>query len=465
MNIMIKRNREGSRRVRIIAAAVIAAFALILPKSDVLATTSLSVDSVSVNTTTGILSYEVSGSGENLTVILKYPGGSVQSGRECRSGDFSYGEYLASGGTGTYKWYVIYCKTNAEFNALQTSLGNNWDNLSTSTQGYGSSFSFKSGSFDYTAAPQRLAAPTISGVTLDANKYAVVSYNAVDNADGYMVYCESHKSGYETQYFNSYKVTETTYNVSGHTAGDNFDDMVIYVVAVSGDYTRYDNSVESAKVTIYADGHTQEGNSGGSSSSTENSSTESSSESSSSSSSSSDTSSESSTPAASAPAAPAMTATTSGGQSITSWNSLDNALKAAPLTGNKSDPVQVTLTGANATIPADTFKALSKSASPMHVLTGSGIGLTFSGGSGSRQDSLNVASRVQTNANGKTIAFSSNASLNTVTALHTTVPDNVKSVQLFFVINGRRLGLGTVPAVNGRVMFPIGVLGTYELAY
>jgi len=179
--------------------------------------------------------------------------------------------------------------------------------------------------------------------------------------------------------------------------------------------------------------------------------------------------------AAPAVSKPTTLGTVSGGTSIKNWSDLDKLLAAKSLATAKTTsekaaikaPVILALNGSNATLPASTVQALQNSdATGLHLIMGNGAAVTISNGAALKnQGAINLSNRVTQTNNSKTIAFASNAKLLTLSALHMSVPKNVKEAKLYIIVNGQPTFLGKFTPVDGRVFFPITQLGTYQLLY
>ena len=163
-----------------------------------------------------------------------------------------------------------------------------------------------------------------------------------------------------------------------------------------------------------------------------------------------------------------------GGSVVKDWDGLEKILENKTLTGNKTTdgnttaaPIVLTLNQMNSTVPVSTLRALEASESVgLHLMMGNGVAITIANGAGLKnQPAINLSSKVETTRNSKTISFASNTKLNTLVALHMSVPKNVKEVKLYYYINGHAYFLGTLTTINGQVMFPISQLGIYKLVY
>ena len=142
--------------------------------------------------------------------------------------------------------------------------------------------------------------------------------------------------------------------------------------------------------------------------------------------------------------------------------------KTAAEKADAKAPIVLTLNKNDATVPAKTLQTLSSSsASGLHLLTGNGTAVTISNGKSLKnQGAINLTNKVTTTKNSKIIAFTSNTKLNTLCAVHTTVPAGTKAVKLYATINGTRVSLMTLkPTAAGQVYFPITQLGIFELVY
>lgn len=481
MDLMFKRNKEKRLITRGIVAAVIAAFALIIPKGDVLAAQDLTAKLDKIDIETGTVSYLVSGPGDEYVNFLIFSPNEDSHQHstpvpQSKSGSIYIGENLTSGGAGTYNIFIVYSKNSAAFDALAASANSTvsgWENaLKDTAPGYGTDFAFDHKTVDVQSSLHgKLDAPTGVSAKLTKDKYVEVSFNPVTDAAGYYVWGESHKGDKQSNSRNSNAITDTTYTIGGYIAGDDFDYLIVTVVAVSKDYTQFLDSDKSDAVKIYADGRTEaiSGSSSGTSNSgsspgttSESSSTDSSSASSSSSDSSSSGSSSSGSSTPPAPQAPAVSGS-AGGQSIKSWNDLNSALTS---NNNNSSPVEVTVN--NGKIPDSVTKTLATSKNPLHVLTGNGVGITINGGAAAPKGDLNVKSTVTSTNNSKTIAFESNKILASPIAIHTTVPAGTKSVNLYIRLAGQKIKISPKPlepTADGRLVFPVILLGTYELDY
>lgn len=163
-----------------------------------------------------------------------------------------------------------------------------------------------------------------------------------------------------------------------------------------------------------------------------------------------------------------------GGSVVKDWDGLEKILENKTSTGNKTTdgnttaaPIVLTLNQRNSTVPVSTLRALEASKSVgLHLMMGNGVAITIANGAGLKnQPAINLSSKVETTRNSKTISFASNTKLNTLVALHMSVPKNVKEVKLYYYINGHAYFLGTLTTINGQVMFPISQLGIYKLVY
>lgn len=163
-----------------------------------------------------------------------------------------------------------------------------------------------------------------------------------------------------------------------------------------------------------------------------------------------------------------------GGSVVKDWDGLEKILENKTSTGNKTTdgnttaaPIVLTLNQRNSTVPVSTLRALEASESVgLHLMMGNGVAITIANGAGLKnQPAINLSSKVETTRNSKTISFASNTKLNTLVALHMSVPKNVKEVKLYYYINGHAYFLGTLTTINGQVMFPISQLGIYKLVY
>lgn len=163
-----------------------------------------------------------------------------------------------------------------------------------------------------------------------------------------------------------------------------------------------------------------------------------------------------------------------GGSDVKDWDGLEKILENKTSTGNKTTdgnttaaPIVLTLNQRNSTVPVSTLRALEASESEgLHLMMGNGVAITIANGAGLKnQPAINLSSKVETTRNSKTISFASNTKLNTLVALHMSVPKNVKEVKLYYYINGHAYFLGTLTTINGQVMFPISQLGIYKLVY
>lgn len=178
---------------------------------------------------------------------------------------------------------------------------------------------------------------------------------------------------------------------------------------------------------------------------------------------------------------------------ITSWNELDNVLKAdgnlsvlgaagaaasaatgnGALNGNNkaagNNIVSVLLSGSKIVVPASTFTALDNSkVDGLHVFTNNGIALTFlKNTTKKKQDAVDIAATVTKGKSFTRIAFKKPQVLNAVTALHTTVPKGTKVVRLYvYGPDGKKYFVRELtPLADGQVAFLISSLGTYELDY
>ena len=163
-----------------------------------------------------------------------------------------------------------------------------------------------------------------------------------------------------------------------------------------------------------------------------------------------------------------------GGSVVKDWDGLEKILENKTSTGNKTTdgnttaaPIVLNLNQRNSTVPVSTLRALEASESVgLHLMMGNGVAITIANGAGLKnQPAINLSSKVETTRNSKTISFASNTKLNTLVALHMSVPKNVKEVKLYYYINGHAYFLGTLTTINGQVMFPISQLGIYKLVY
>ena len=163
-----------------------------------------------------------------------------------------------------------------------------------------------------------------------------------------------------------------------------------------------------------------------------------------------------------------------GGSVVKDWDGLEKILENKTSTGNKTTdgnttaaPIVLTLNQRNSTVPVSTLRALEASESVgLHLMMGNGVAITIANGAGLKnQPAINLSSKVETTRNSKTISFASNTKLNTLVALHMSVPKNVKEVKLYYYINGHAYFLGTLTTINGQVMFTISQLGIYKLVY
>ena len=163
-----------------------------------------------------------------------------------------------------------------------------------------------------------------------------------------------------------------------------------------------------------------------------------------------------------------------GGSVVKDWDGLEKILENKTSTGNKTTdgnttaaPIVLNLNQRNSTVPVSTLRALEASESVgLHLMMGNGVAITIANGVGLKnQPAINLSSKIETMRNSKTISFASNTKLNTLVALHMSVPKNVKEVKLYYYINGHAYFLGTLTTINGQVMFPISQLGIYKLVY
>lgn len=179
-----------------------------------------------------------------------------------------------------------------------------------------------------------------------------------------------------------------------------------------------------------------------------------------------------------------------GTNKISSWNDLDNVLKAGgnqSVTGSAagttdkkgvtSTPslvniVSLSLTGNKQNIPASTFDSLenSNTVDGLHIFCNNGIALTFGKNKAktkTKQGALDISAKVTKTAGSTKIAFNKSQLLTVPTALHTTVPKGTKSVKLFYTgADGKQYLVRTLePTADGNVMFGVVILGTYELKY
>ena len=163
-----------------------------------------------------------------------------------------------------------------------------------------------------------------------------------------------------------------------------------------------------------------------------------------------------------------------GGSVVKDWDGLEKILENKTSTGNKTTdgnttaaPIVLNLNQRNSTVPVSTLRALEASESVgLHLMMGNGVAITIANGAGLKnQPAINLSSKVETTRNSKTISFASNTKLNTLVALHMSVPKNVKEVKLYYYINGHAYFLGTLTTINGQVLFPISQLGLYKLVY
>ena len=163
-----------------------------------------------------------------------------------------------------------------------------------------------------------------------------------------------------------------------------------------------------------------------------------------------------------------------GGSVVKDWDGLEKILENKTSTGNKTTdgnttaaPIVLTLNQRNSTVPVSTLRALEASESVgLHLMMGNGVAITIANGAGLKnQPAINLSSKVETTRNSKTISFASNTKLNTLVALHMSVPKNVKEVKLYYYINGHAYFLRTLTTINGQVLFPISQLGIYKLVY
>lgn len=131
--------------------------------------------------------------------------------------------------------------------------------------------------------------------------------------------------------------------------------------------------------------------------------------------------------------------------------------------------VQVVLNKKNATVPDSTFEALYNSdKSGLHTFVENGTALTFFNNRQLRnQKALDLSCKITTYQHSKTIAFNKFAKLKAKTALHTTVPAGVRSVNVYrYDANGNKRYVGRViPTAEGRICFEIKELTTYVLEY
>jgi len=180
------------------------------------------------------------------------------------------------------------------------------------------------------------------------------------------------------------------------------------------------------------------------------------------------------------PSTPAVTQPTTlgtvvGGTTVKDWNDLDKILATKNVATAKTTtekaaakaPIILTLNKSNSTVPVSTIQALQNSdSSGLHLMMGNGASVTISNGPALKnQGAINLSNTVSQTSNSKTIAFANNTKLQTLGALHMSVPKTVKEAKLYYVVNGQKVYLGTFKPINGQVLFPIMQLGTYQLVY
>ncbi len=335
---------------------------------------------------------------------------------------------------------------------------------------------YATGTFTYTKK-DKLAAPTNIKVSERVKGSLEASWDAVEHALNYDLETYGSDSNGDIDLNNSKggssEISGTSCGVgTGNISDFNGESKIwVRVRARTEDRTQYSDSdwaVVSFDMSNISQGTTDNSSSVVDNGSSTNSSavssstsdTSSSSSSTSDNSSSGSSSSDSSTPPALQ--TPAVSGS-AGGQSIKSWNDLNGALKS---NNNNSSPVEVTVN--NGKIPDSVTKTLSNSKNPLHVLTGNGVGITINGGSAAPKGDLNVKSTVTSTNNSKTIAFESNKILPSPIAIHTTVPAGTKSVNLYIKLAGQKIKISPKPlepTADGRLVFPVILLGTYELDY
>ncbi len=492
-------NNKIISKGRIILAAVLSTvLALSVPamKMEVKADNSPSITSASFDEKTAKVKFVLDGDGCDPEVIFLIntdePYAQVISNFQFEKGvekEIYEGDKLTQ--TMGYHWFVVYYasadaksyvnsqrgQNGYNFNYVYNDAGDIHDFFQAMTSA--GKLAYSEGSGTYTQSVTKMAAPTnLRWYERTTNRVEVLwGFDPVADALGYYIYETCYYSGDANPHHSTSTAwvdDETSTDCFG-TEFENNDKLIkmeIEVVTISSDKTKYEDSDRSAMLTINRNDLKLNGSSSSGSSSTNNSSSEnntsssSTSDTSSSNSSSSDSSSSgSSSSDSSTPPAlqtPAVSGS-AGGQSIKSWNDLNGALKS---NNNNSSPVEVTVN--NGKIPDSVTKTLATSKTPLHVLTGNGVGITINGGSAAPKGDLNVKSTVTSTNNSKTIAFESNKILPSPIAIHTTVPAGTKSVNLYIKLAGQKIKISPKPlepTADGRLVFPVILLGTYELDY
>lgn len=174
-----------------------------------------------------------------------------------------------------------------------------------------------------------------------------------------------------------------------------------------------------------------------------------------------------------APATPAVintpvAATLSDGTKIESWNDVSTVLKAKGV-ATKNELLQLTINPSDATVPANTFEALSKSnSSGLHFFTGKGTALTFANDKNAKKQQAIDLSAESTEAAGiKTVTFKSFDKLQASVLMHSVVPTGTKQVVVYYTgKDGERKALYILePNELGRFCFPVSQLGKFEFVY
>lgn len=179
------------------------------------------------------------------------------------------------------------------------------------------------------------------------------------------------------------------------------------------------------------------------------------------------------------PQAPMAAASDFGGKVINSWNDLEEAIldkiDIVPVTAAASEkvvakePIKITLSPVNATVPAEIFKTITKTQeSGIHFFAGKGTALTFvNDGKLSNQKAVNLACTTEESATGRVIKFKESGSLEATAILHSVAPKDAKSVEVNLIYdNGdKKLVSKSSPTPEGRFCFEIKELGEYKIDY